>query len=171
MHPVRPAVLTLTGGLGAPYGWGLDYGRRIAPNLEATTGLGYDFGGLTGGIGARYYFHEQAKFSTFVGANVAYSAGRSFVTLVTHEDPGLFQDETAQLHIRPCVVGRLRAGMRWQPGQRLGISTALGHGLVLGPEPVSYLSGTPSDGMRAVVNTRRPGGVELSMAVSVRLVR
>ena len=169
---LRPGVLTLTGGLGAPYGWGLDYGRRMAKNLEATTGLGYDFGGLTGGIGARYYYDVQARFSTFVGANVVYSAGRDAVTLVTHADHGLFQDETAQLHLRPCVVGRLRVGLRWQPTQRMGISTALGHGLVFGPNPVSYLSAAPpSEGMQALVNTRRPGGVELSLAVSVRLGR
>jgi hypothetical protein len=49
---------------------------------------------------------------------------------------------------------------------------SLGHGLVFGTNPVSYLSAAPpSEGIQAPVNTRRPGGVELSLAVSVRLGR
>jgi len=170
--PVRPAVLTLTGGVGAPYGCGLDYGRRVAKNLEATVGAGYDLSGFKAGVGARYYlfWDEKTRFATFFGANVNYCAGRESVTLTTHEDQLYFRDETAQIRIQPCAVGRLRAGLYWQPGARLGVTTALGHGLVLGADPVQYLStALPSDGMKAVVATRRPDSLELSLAVSMRL--
>ena len=170
----HPGVLTLTGGYGAPYGCGLDYGRRVANNLEATVGAGYDLSGFKAGVGARYYLFwgEETHFAAFFGANVAYCAGRESITLTTHEDQLYFHDETAQLRINPCAVGRLRAGLYWQPGKRLGITTALGHGLVLGADPVQYLSTAyPSDGMKAVVATRRPNSLELSLAVSMRLGR
>ena len=170
----HPGVLTLTGGYGAPYGCGLDYGRRVAKNLEATVGAGYDLSGFKAGVGARYYLFwgEETHFAAFFGANVAYCAGRESITLTTHEDQLYFHDETAQLRINPCAVGRLRAGLYWQPGKRLGITTALGHGLVLGADPVQYLSTAyPSDGMKAVVATRRPNSLELSLAVSMRLGR
>lgn len=168
----HPGVLTLTGGFGAPYGCGLDYGRRVAKNLEATVGAGYDLSGFKAGVGARYYLFwgEETRFATFFGANVGYCAGRESVTLTTHEDQLYFHDETAEIRINPCAVGRLRAGLYWQPGARLGFTTALGHGLVLGADPVQYLSTAyPSDGMKAVVATRRPNSLELSLAVSVRL--
>jgi len=168
----HPSVLTLTGGFGAPYGCGLDYGRRVAKNLEATVGAGYDLSGFKAGVGARYYlfWDEKTRFATFFGANVTYCAGRESMTLTTHEDQLYFRDETAQIRIQPCAVGRLRAGLYWQPGARLGVTTALGHGLVLGADPVQYLSTAyPSDGMKAVVATRRPDSLELSLAVSMRL--
>ncbi len=166
-----PGILTLTAGFGAPYGCGLDYGNRVIKNLEATMGAGFDFSGFKTGIGARYYlWGTQTKFATFVGANVIYCAGRESVTLVTHEDNLYFQDETAEIRIHPCAVGRLRAGLYWQPGKRLGLMTALGYGLLLGSDPVQYLNtATPSEGMRAVVATRRPNSPELSLGVFLRL--
>ena len=166
-------TLTLTGGVGAPYGCGLDYGRLVVRNLEATVGAGYDLSGFKAGIGARYYLWgaaREAKFATFVGANVSYCAGRGSLALLTHEDHLYFRDDTAQIRIRSCVVGRLRAGLHWQPGARLGLTTALGYGLVLGPDPVQYLSSAyPTEGMRAVVATRRPNSLELSLALSLRI--
>ena len=170
---LHPGILTLTGGVGAPYGCGLDYGRRVARNLEATVGAGYDLSGFKAGIGARYYLWgtaREAKFATFIGANVSYCAGRESVTLITQEDHRYFRDDTAQIRIHACVVGRLRAGLHWQPGARLGVTTALGYGLVLGPDPVQYLSSAyPTEGMRAVVATRRPNSLELSLALSLRV--
>jgi hypothetical protein len=170
LAPIRPFVLTLSGGLNGPYGWGVDYGRRIAKHLDAGAGLGYDFCGLKAGVGARYYIGEDAKFATFVGANLSYCVGRDKVTVTMTDGGGLLPPETAQLDIHACVVGQIRVGLRWQAGQRLGFAIALGHGVVVGADPIQYLSpSNPSENIRSLVKARQPGGPELSLAVSMRL--
>ena len=67
-------------------------------------------------------------------------------------------------------MARLRVGVRWQPTPRFALLTAMGQGLALGPNPVQYLDGAaPSEDLRALVNTRRPDSIELSLGVAVRL--
>lgn len=170
--PVRPHALTLTFGLGAPYGWGIDYGHRIVRNLEATVGAGYDFSGLKAGVGARYYLGEQRRFATFVGANVGYSGGREGVTVTSTEADGNPASETTRIRIRPCLVARLRVGARYQFSRRIGISTALGNGIAIGPDPIEYLaSGPRSPSLQSLIETRRPDSLELSFALAVRFGR
>ncbi|UOE36596.1 hypothetical protein MTP16_24200 (plasmid) [Hymenobacter monticola] len=155
MPAAAPAVvLTLTGGLGAPYGNGLDVGYRLSRRVDATVGGGYDGSGVKAGVGLRVDMLTERKATTFAGVNLAYSGGQQEILVQTDEDRA-GQRETARIRLRPCTVARLRVGVRWQPTPRLALLTALGQGLVLGATPVQYLDGaSPSEGLRAVVDRR-----------------
>lgn len=165
--PVRPLTLTFTGGIGAPYGNGLDVGYRLSRRVEATAGGGYDWSGFKAGVGARVDILTEHKATTFAGLNLTYSGGRDELTVQTEADRA-GRRETARIRLRSCAVARLRVGVRWQPTPRLALLTAMGKGLALGPNPVQYLDGAaPSEELRGLVNTRRPDSIELSLAVAV----
>ncbi|SHL32043.1 hypothetical protein [Hymenobacter psychrotolerans] len=165
----RPLTLTLTGGIGTPYGNGLDVGYRLSRRVEATAGGGYDWSGFKAGVGARVDLLTEHKATTFAGINLAYSGGRDALTVHTEADRA-GRRETARIRLRSGAVARLRVGLRWQPTPRLALLTVMGKGLAFGPNPVQYLDGAaPSEDLRALVNTRRPDSIELSLAVAVRL--
>lgn len=158
--------LTFTYGIGAPYGWGVDYGRVTAKNLELTAGLGYDWSGFKAGFGTRYYLWREHRVATFLGGNLTYAQGRPDFTVSATQGP----PESTRLRISPCVVARLRAGARWQLSRRLGLLSALGPGLVVGRDPVHFLDSTRlSPHLRQLICSRRPDSFELSVALSVRL--
>ncbi|MDO7874805.1 hypothetical protein Q5H93_08695 [Hymenobacter sp. ASUV-10] len=159
--------LGLTAGWGAPYGWGLDFSQLLLPNLDVTAGAGLGVGWKIG-VGTRFYFAPQRRVSPFVGANVARTSGLTHFNLTVNE--GTYQEEQVRINIRPTATVHLRGGVRCQ-FRRVGLIGALGYGVVLGADPVTYVYGYEPQYQitRDVVNAIAPGSFELSAGVTFGL--
>ena len=169
--PVREypqSSIGLTLGWGAPYGWSVDYSHMLKPNLDVNVGVGIGVG-LKIGVGTRYYFAPQRKVSPFVGANLVHTSGISDFNLTVNENQ-LNEDRT-RLSIRATNLVHLRGGIRWQPTYRFALLGALGYGIRLGGDPVSYAPGYAPyyQSTRDVIDAIAPGGVEFSVGVAFGL--
>ncbi len=163
------SALGLTLGYGAPYGWGVDFSMMVQPNLDINAGLGASITGGKLGVGTRYYFSPQRKVSPFVGGNLVYSTGLKHVTVTNGQSNGIYYSSSSSdevtVNFKSTTLLHLRGGVRWQPMRRFGLIGALGYGIVLGGDPVEYVSGNDSQSNRNTVNIFSPGGVELSVGV------
>ncbi|GAA4366968.1 hypothetical protein GCM10023185_38430 [Hymenobacter saemangeumensis] len=172
-----PAVaLGLTLGYGAPYGWGVDLSSMVTPRLDVGGGFGFSITGGKIGLGARYYFSPEHKVSPFAGANLVYSSGLKHVTVTNSSRSGTYSNGVytntsgvTVVNFRSSSQLHLRGGARWQPTNRFAMIGALGYGIVLGGDPVEYVSGDTSPSARNLVSIFSPGGLELSVGVSFGL--
>jgi len=168
----RLSSLGLDLGWGGPYGGlGVNYAYLITPNIDLNAGLGVGVGGKIG-VGARYYLNPARRLSPYFGVNLARSGQINDVTVTL--DEGLSTEEKVIYNIAPTGLLHLRAGLRWQPG-RVGLLGTLGYGARLTGDPVTYsytASGLPpSTRMRTIVDIVGPGGLEVSLGMSVGLGR
>ncbi len=78
------------------------------------------------------------------------------------------QEETSY-SLAPSGVLNLRSGLRWQPG-RVGLLGTLGYGVRLTEDPITYSSNQmPSRQMRDLVEAISPGGLEITLGMSIGL--
>jgi hypothetical protein len=86
-------------------------------------------------------------------------------------DEGMPTQESATYTLAPSGVLNLRSGLRWQPG-RVGLLGTLGYGVRFTGDPVSYANGQlPSQRMRNTVEAISPGGLEITLGMSIGLGR
>ncbi|MCI1188845.1 hypothetical protein MON38_15585 [Hymenobacter sp. DH14] len=163
-------------GWGAPYGWGVELAYLATTNLDVNAGVGFTITGGKFGIGTRYFFHPERKVSAFVGGNLVYSTGLHDIHITTNTTSSnggstyYASGDDAVVNYLPTQLLHLRGGVRWQPIRRFAMLGALGYGVVLGGEPVQYVSGNfNSQSVRNFANLLAPGGVELSFGVAFGL--
>lgn len=170
------ASLGLTLGYGAPYGWGADLSLMVLPNLDVNVGLGASITGGKIGVGTRYYFSPERKVSPFVGGNLVYSTGFNHLTITSNQTNvgGTYYTNSSNdvvVNFKNTSLLHLRGGVRWQPTRRFGLIGAVGYGVVLGGDPVEYVSGNYSSSNQDLVKLFSPGGVELSVGVAFGIGR
>lgn len=167
------ASLGLALGYGAPYGWGVDFSVMVLPKLDVNVGLGASITGGKIGVGSRYYFSPERKLSPFVGANLVYSSGFNHLNITTNNQVSSggynYNNYDLIVNFKSTSLLHLRGGVRWQPTYRFALLGAVGYGIVLGGDPVEYVSGDFSQGNRNLVNIFSPGGIELSTGVAFGL--
>ncbi|MBC8085534.1 MAG: hypothetical protein H7Z21_20235, partial [Hymenobacter sp.] len=167
----RASALELNLGWGGPYGGlGLSYAHLIGPATDLNVGVGIGVGGKIGG-GVRHFLSPAKRVSPYIGANVARSGRLTNVDLVLNE--GQPSEERAIYSLAPSGVLHLRTGMRWQPG-RAGLLGTLGYGVRFTGNPVTYVTSNgqlPSRQMRNIMNIISPGGLEISLGLSIGLGR
>lgn len=167
----RVSSLGVDFGWGGPYGGlGVSYAHLITPHTDLNVGLGVGVGGKIG-IGVRYYVSPARRVSPYLGANISRSGRVDDVNLTL--DEGLSTEERARYSIAPSGLLHLRGGVRWQPG-RVGLLGTLGYGIRFAGDPVLYSTTTglpPSTRMRNLVDVISPGGLEISLGMSIGLGR
>jgi hypothetical protein len=154
-------------GWGGPYGGlGFYYAHLIGPGTDVNAGFGVGVGGKLG-IGVRHFFSPQKALSPYIGANLSRSGQIDEFTLTI--DEGMSTEETTAFTLAPSGVLNLRSGLRWQPG-RVGLIGTLGYGLRFTGNPATYDNGQlPSQRMRNTVEVLSPGGLEISLGMSIGL--
>ena len=167
----RASSLGVDLGWGGPYGGlGFSYARMVTPNVDLNVGLGVGFGGKIG-IGARYFVSPNKRVSPYLGANISRSGRIDDVNITL--DKGLPTEEQARYNMAPSGLLHLRGGVRWQPG-RVGLLGTLGYGIRFAGDPIVYATSTgqePSSRMRNMVDIFSPGGLEISLGMSIGLGR
>ncbi|MGY2133302.1 hypothetical protein ACW9KT_13815 [Hymenobacter sp. HD11105] len=170
-----PTSLYRTSSLGIDLGWGGPYGglgfyyaHLVAPGTDINAGFGLGVGGKLG-IGVRHFFNPTRSFSPYVGANLSRSGRIDNFKLTI--DEGMPTQESTAYTLAPSGVLNLRSGVRWQPG-RVGLLGTLGYGVLFTGNPVTYANGQmPSQRMRDVVEATSPGGLEITLGMSIGLGR
>ena len=165
----RASSLGIDLGWGGPYGGlGFYYAHLIGPGTDLNAGFGVGVGGKLG-IGVRYFFNPQRSFSPYVGANLSRSGRIDEFTMTI--DDGMSTEETTTFTLAPSGVLNLRSGVRWQPG-RVGLLGTLGYGVRFTGDPATYKNGQlPSQRMRNTVEAVSPGGLEITLGMSIGLGR
>ncbi|WP_019947962.1 hypothetical protein [Hymenobacter aerophilus] len=160
----RRSALGITLGWGAPYGWGIDYAYMVSPQVDVNAGFGLGLSGGKLGIGSRVYLAPERKVSPYFGANLVLSSATDNTLSV--------DNDYVEYRTRANALLHLRSGLRWQPG-RVGLLGTLGYGLRLGGDPIEYSPLTPSPAQltRDVVQAIGPGGLEVSLGLSIGLGR
>jgi len=162
--------LGLTGGWGAPYGWGVDISQMLMPNLDVNAGVGLGVG-LKIGVGARYYFTPQRRVSPFAGVNISRTSGINDMALTVTQGQGYTATEDRiRFSIEPSMVVHVRGGVRCQ-FRKIGLIGALGYGIRPGSNPLSYTPGYEPQYLSTVdfMNAITPGGFEISAGLTFRL--
>lgn len=155
-------------GWGGPYGaLGFSYARLINPNTDVNVGVGLGLGAKIGG-GVRYFLHPDRLCTSYFGLSVSRTTRFSEMNLSF--DEGTPTEEKVGYSIEPTTVLHLRSGLRWQPG-RFGLLGTLGYGARLTGDPVKYyyMSQPPSQRMRTLMYFLNPGGIEISLGMSIGL--
>ncbi|MBO0360191.1 hypothetical protein J0X19_19675 [Hymenobacter sp. BT186] len=167
----RVSSLGIDLGWGGPYGGlGFSYAHLITPNIDLNAGLGIGIGGKIG-FGARYFVSPGRRVSPYLGANISRSGRIDDVNITL--DEGTPTEEKANYTMAPSGVLHLRGGLRWQPG-RVGLLGTVGYGIRFAGDPVLYATNTglpPSARMRNLVDALSPGGLEISLGMSIGLGR
>lgn len=163
----RTSSLGIDLGWGGPYGGlGFYYAHLIAPGTDVNAGFGIGVGGKLG-IGVRHFFSPTRSLSPYVGANLSRSGRIDEFKLTI--DEGMPTQESTAYTLTPSGVLNLRSGVRWQPG-RVGLLGTLGYGVRFTGNPVTYANGqAPSQRMRDVVEATSPGGLEITLGMSIGL--
>jgi hypothetical protein len=165
------SALNIDLGWGGPYGGlGVSYAYLVGPSTDINAGVGIGFGGKIG-IGVRQYLSPARRLSPYLGINVSRSGRIGDMNLTLNEDQP--NEEKATVRLEPSALLHLRSGLRWQPG-RVGLVGTLGYGVRLSNDPASYtyVNGQqPSKQMRTIVNILSPGGLEISIGMSIGLGR
>ncbi|MDF7810343.1 hypothetical protein [Hymenobacter sp. YC55] len=165
----RTSTLGIDLGWGGPYGGlGVNYAHLVGPSTDVNVGVGLGFGGKIG-IGLRQYLSPRRPLSPYLGLNLSRSGRLDNLTLTLNEDTP--SEEKADVRFAPSALLHLRSGLRWQPG-RVGLIGTLGYGVRLSSDPATYVTSTgvsPSQRMRDLVDILSPGGIELSIGMSIGL--
>lgn len=167
----RVSSLGVDLGYGGPYGGlGFSYAHMVTPNVDLNVGLGIGIGGKIG-FGARYFVSPHKRVSPYLGANISRTSRIDDVNITL--DEGLPTEERVRYSVAPTGLLHLRGGLRWQPG-RVGLLGTLGYGIRFAGDPVVYTTATgqaPSSRMRTMVDFLSPGGLEISLGMSIGLGR
>lgn len=165
----RVSSLGVDLGWGGPYGGlGFSYAHMITPNIDLNAGFGVGFGGKIG-FGVRYFVNPAKRVSPYLGANISRSGRIDEFNLTL--DEGLPTEEKASYTMAPSGLLHLRGGLRWQPG-RVGLLGTVGYGIRFAGDPVLYATSTgmaPSTRMRNMTDLFTPGGLEISLGMSIGL--
>lgn len=163
----RTSSLGIDLGWGGPYGGlGFYYAHLLGPGTDINAGFGIGVGGKLG-IGVRHFFSPAKALSPYIGANLSRSGRIDEVRMALNE--GMPSEEIAYYNLAPSGVLNLRSGLRWQPG-RVGLLGTLGYGILVTGNPVSYTSGQyPSRQMQDLVDVVSPGGLEITLGMSIGL--
>lgn len=163
----RTSSLGIDLGWGGPYGGlGFYYAHLLGAGTDINAGFGLGVGGKLG-VGVRHFFRPQKAFSPYIGANLSRSGRINEFTFTI--DEGMPTEETTVFTLAPSGVLNLRSGLRWQPG-RVGLLGTLGYGLRFTGNPATYDSGQfPSQRMRNTVEAISPGGLEVTLGMSIGL--
>ena len=158
-------------GWGGPYGGlGFSYAYLIGQKFDINAGVGLGVGGKIG-VGARYFLTPTRRLSPYFGFNLSRTGRLENVDIVL--DEGTPNEEKAIFSQAPSGVAHMRAGVRWQPG-RVGLIGTLGYGARFTGDPVTYASPNgqfPSQRMRNLIDIVSPGGLEISLGMSIGLGR
>ncbi|UOQ67353.1 hypothetical protein [Hymenobacter volaticus] len=167
----RTSTLGIDLGWGGPYGGlGVSYAHLVGPSTDVNVGLGVGLGGKIG-VGVRHFLSSHRPLSPYLGLNLARSGRVDDFSITLNE--GTASEEKATVQLASSALLHLRSGLRWQPG-RVGLIGTLGYGVRLSSDPVTYFTSTgqpPSPQMRDMVNIFSPGGLELSIGMSIGLGR
>ncbi|HEX8427196.1 hypothetical protein [Hymenobacter sp.] len=168
----RKSTLGIDLGWGGPYGGlGVYYAYLLGPSTDVNAGVGVGFGGKIG-VGVRQYLSSGKQLSPYLGLNLSRSGRVANFNFTLNENTP--SEETAAVQLAPSTVLNLRSGLRWQPG-RVGLIGTLGYGVRLSNDPVTYVSTStgqsPSDQMRDFMGIFSPGGLEISIGMSIGLGR
>jgi hypothetical protein len=142
----------------------------VTPNIDLNAGFGVGFGGKIG-IGARYFVSPGKRVSPYLGANISRSGRIDDVNITL--DEGMPNEEKVRYTMAPSGLLHLRGGLRWQPG-RVGLLGTVGYGIRFAGDPVMYVTSTglpPSPRMCNTVDIFNPGGLEISLGMSIGLGR
>ncbi|GAB2474481.1 hypothetical protein GCM10011375_24470 [Hymenobacter qilianensis] len=161
----RTSSLGIDLGWGGPYGGiGFYYAHMIGAGTDVNAGIGLGVGGKIG-VGVRHFFSPAKTVSPYIGANLSRSGKINDVRIALNE--GTPSEEEAYYNLSSSGVLNLRTGFRWQPG-RVGLIGTLGYGVRFTGDPVTYTNGyRPSQEMRDLVDAVSPGGVEISLGMSI----
>lgn len=171
-QPIRESLYR-TSSLGIDLGWGGPYGglgfyyaHLLGPGTDINAGFGLGVGGKLG-VGVRHFFSPAKSLSPYVGANLSRSGRIDEFTLTI--DEGMPTQEATIFTLAPSGVLNLRSGLLWQLG-RVGLLGTLGYGVRFTGNPATYKSGQfPSQRMRNTVEAISPGGLEISLGMSIGL--
>lgn len=163
----RTSSLGIDLGWGGPYGGiGFYYAHMIGAGTDVNAGIGLGVGGKIG-VGVRHFFSPVKAVSPYVGANLSRSGKIDQFTLTI--DEGMPTQESTAYTLAPSGLLHLRSGIRWQPG-RVGLLGTLGYGVRFTGDPVTYANGqVPSQRMRDMVDAVSPGGLEITLGMSIGL--
>ncbi|SMB90758.1 hypothetical protein SAMN00120144_0572 [Hymenobacter roseosalivarius DSM 11622] len=163
----RTSSLGIDLGWGGPYGGlGFYYARMIGAGTDVNAGVGLGMGGKIG-VGVRHFLSPAKSLSPYFGANLSRSGRVDNVRVALNE--GMPSQEEVYYNLSPSGVLNLRSGLRWQPG-RVGLIGTLGYGARFTGDPITYTNGQrPSRQMQDLVNAVSPGGLEISLGMSIGL--
>jgi hypothetical protein len=163
----RTSSLGIDLGWGGPYGGiGFYYAHMIGGGTDVNAGVGLGVGGKIG-VGVRHFFSPAKALTPYIGANLSRSGKIDNARVALNE--GTPSQEEAFYNLSPSGVLNLRTGLRWQPG-RVGLIGTLGYGARFTGDPVTYNNNQrPSQQMRDLVSAVSPGGLEITLGMSIGL--
>jgi hypothetical protein len=167
LHRYSKSSLGVELGWSGPYGGlGVSYAHLVGPATDVTVGMGIGVGGKIG-LGVRHFLSPTRALSPYIGLNVSRSGRINEVSLTL--DEGMPTEESTVYSMAPSGIVHVRSGLRWQPG-RVGLLGTLGYGIRFTGDPVSYANGLrPSQRMCDLIDIISPGGIEVSLGMSISL--
>ncbi|MGL1903895.1 MAG: hypothetical protein OCC49_17285 [Fibrobacterales bacterium] len=156
-------VVEVGGGIGwnAPYGTGVELAFYPTPNVNINAGGGISFAGFKYGLGTKYFFKADQKFSPYVGASYYHAGGLSQLTVKVNNDSALYKVTAGH------SLG-LRAGLRVALS-KVNFYGTVGYGLPLSGGKSIYREGVESEDLETAAELFEPQGLELSFGMSFRI--
>ncbi|MFK7810286.1 MAG: hypothetical protein AB8F74_20955 [Saprospiraceae bacterium] len=156
---IRKSAIGLSGGWGAPYGFGIQYSYAPMQKLDITVGGGLSLSGLRGGLGVRYLF-KTGQTTPFLGFNYVSTSGVEELTVDTGNGESLYDiPSNRAVFLRGGYVIKL---------DKIGFVFATGYGIPLSDKDAVLVGGFPDEDSQTFSDLMKLGGFELSMTIYFR---
>lgn len=172
MHGYPKSSLDIALGWGAPTGgFGLSYTHMVGSSWDASVGVGLGIG-LKTAVGTRFFVLPDRNWSPYFGLGVSHTGRIDDVEFsYTNTVNGVTTTEEGKYTQHGTGVLHLRTGVRWQP-KRVGLIGSVGYGVRFTGNPIEYAPGYyPSHDYREIAQLFSPGGLEISLGMSIGLSR
>lgn len=156
---VRKSAIGLSGGWGAPYGFGIQYSYSPMEKLDITVGGGLSLSGLRGGFGVRYLF-KTGQTTPFLGLNYASTSGVEELMVDTGNGEGIYDvPSNRAIFLRGGYAIKL---------DKIGFFFTTGYGIPVTDKEATFVSGVSNPDNQQFADWMRLGGFELSMTTYFR---
>lgn len=146
----------VSGGWGAPYGFGLQLNYSVVNRLDLNVGGGFSFSGFRGGFGARYLIKPEGS-SPFVGVNYIRTTGLSNLMVSFNEDEGEYTiPSNTAIFLRGGYIFKI---------SKIAFLLNAGYGIALEDKTARHQNGDRTDRLQKSADLMRLGGVEFSLTV------
>jgi len=155
----RKSAIGLSGGWGAPYGFGIQYSYSPTQKIDLTLGGGLSLSGFRGGFGLRYLF-KTGQTTPFLGMNFVTTSGLNELTVDTGNGESIYDiPSNRAIFARGGYIIKL---------DKVGFVFATGYGIPLSDKDPDLVSGFPDEDSQKFAEWMMLGGFELSMTIYFR---
>lgn len=146
--------LGFTAGMQSPYALGGEFSYMLGKNIDVNAGIGFGFGGLKMGVGARLFLANK-EISPYIGINLIHAPGLNNLEVANKSPISVFDILSDQaLHIK--------GGLKWNIFYNQNLYITGGYAIARNGYEAQYISGFYNEANQNVANLFAIGGLQIS---------